>query len=493
MFEHLLWLKVSAHLSWWQWETLRKEENQPVYRHELQQLAAQILEDKPIPGNLPSLPKGAALPIEALYQQVIDSYSRKNLFFCSPYSRFGRSLVFKFSFDNCYIYGAKSEALFIQPLSVRDPQKVSHVFTVAITKAKENNELLQQLIRDSNIVPWLSTLDTREFDLGDGIRGATCLIVADWMALVIELDSERPSSKSPEAHTRWACDITRRYLIAEWFADPFRTHRFTRTIADFPNSALRSIPLHNRRYCWMHGITNMLNNLVKDLYKNVLRARSSKKADFRELMEQVFPNCLPKSNLMPCHAKAFIRDRHYLGFAQLFLGLEDTQISWPGRQPVLMKTSDAVSMVFDAIRAYHDFGYTQWPSQQAFAAIQEARTAVLAFYAALNLRLKPTTHYMTSHAIDLAIADGTAYWTLQEAIEHQNGVNKYDSKLTMKSTPVGDDGQTGWHQLLKRQQLRRDLIEKGHGTPEPDVNPQQASIQSDITRVRFIPAQFVRQ
>jgi hypothetical protein len=293
MFEHLLWLKVSAHLSWWQWETLRKEENHAVYRHELQQLATQILEDKPIPVNLPSLPKGAALPMEALFQQVVASYRQKNQFFCSPYSRFGRSLVFKFSFDNCYIYGTKSEALFIQPLSVRDPQKVSHVFTVAITKAKENNELLQQLIRDSNIIPWLSTLDRREFDIGDGIRGATCLIVADWMALVIELDSDRPNNKSLEAHTCWACGITRRYLIEGWFADPFRTHRATRTIADFPNSALRDIPLHTRRYCWMHGITNMLNNLIKDLYKNVLQTRSSRKAEFRDLMNRDFPNWTP--------------------------------------------------------------------------------------------------------------------------------------------------------------------------------------------------------
>jgi hypothetical protein len=42
---------------------------------------------------------------------------------------------------------------------------------------------------------------------------------------------------------------------------------------------------------------------------------------------------------------------------------------------------------------------------------------VLAVFAGMKWRMKPTVHYMTNEGLDFAIEDGTAYHTLNEGAE----------------------------------------------------------------------------
>jgi hypothetical protein len=125
---------------------------------------------------------------------------------------------------------------------------------------------------------------------------------------------------------------------------------------------------------------------------------------------------------------------------------------------------------------------------QEFRTLWHARQVFLGFFAGQELPLTPVLHCMTNEAVRFAWEDGTAYHTLQEAIEHANAVDKSDAKHTTHRAPAAGSGVTSWEQLLSNQLLRRHFAEQ---RAQPQALEQQTATSQQhcaITAVTSLPA-----
>ncbi len=368
-------------------------------------------------------------------------------------------VLWKFSFDNRYIFSHKNEGFFFQPLSVDDPQSPSHVITYAVAEERECNELLLLVHHLSGVNNFLAHFDQHHVVLDDCFHAFDFIICADWVGLIYELNGTPPNSAAPTAQPCWCCAITKQVLKLEWWENPFTEHHVRNDIDCFPRASLPSVPLHKRRYCWMHGVTRMLSHLIYLLYF-MLPTTGTKQKQFLQVVQKISPKWLPhpkKSALQAKQMKHFIRTDHAHHIVAIFDDLAPFPgIKWPLPERELNLSPRAqCDAVFDAARVYHDFASTEWHSQQAFTSLWQARTLLLGFLAANRKPLTPTFHYMTNEAVYFAAHDGTAYFTLQEAIEHQNHLDKLDVQHTTAAPVALSRFQSRWQQLLHYQALVR--------------------------------------
>jgi hypothetical protein len=116
-----------------------------------------------------------------------------------------------------------------------------------------------------------------------------------------------------------------------------------------------------------------------------------------------------------------------------------------------MSTTQAVGLLLDAVRCYHDFVYTPTPAESAFVSLKQAAIVYQAVFALFRKPLAPTGHFMCTHAIEFAESDRTAFHTLQEGAEHKNKIDIGYSKHTIGPNEEYQTGRSGWEQLLERQ------------------------------------------
>jgi hypothetical protein len=140
-----------------------------------------------------------------------------------------------------------------------------------------------------------------------------------------------------------------------------------------------------------------------------------------------------------------------------------------------MTTADAVGMLLDAIRCYHDFAYVPVPARSAFASLKLAAIAYQSVFAAFKKALAPTGHFMCTHAVEFAQIDGTAFHTLQEGTKHKNKIDISYSKHTIGPNHEYQTGRSGWQQLLERQVVLDRLLRE---------HPELDSSEREIAELR---------
>jgi hypothetical protein len=122
----------------------------------------------------------------------------------------------------------------------------------------------------------------------------------------------------------------------------------------------------------------------------------------------------------------------------------------------IRSTYQIVALLLDSANTYLEFAYTPFPSPYDFNILCIARHCILSIHALFGWRLAPTTHYMTNHAIMDVERDGTAYHTLQEAVEYGNKEDKHEARVTFKGSFKCSE-ETPWEHILNQQRLRLKL------------------------------------
>lgn len=95
-----------------------------------------------------------------------------------------------------------------------------------------------------------------------------------------------------------------------------------------------------------------------------------------------------------------------------------------------------------------------------FTALKHARDDILAIDFALEEALQPTTHYMTSHFVDFAEADGGVYHAVQEGDEHHHKDDRKDSWMAFTCDGSRYDDRSTLQMMLDAQELQRILIRR---------------------------------
>jgi hypothetical protein len=459
--ENLVSTKIFNHLTWKQWTSMRKQDKQPIHRNKMMKSIRGLLSSFHASSLQSQL--GAFLPLVPLCDQIFELYKQFNAIGLHPRKK-SSSLDLIVSLDNRRLLG-NNEAFHIRFYDVVDAQNSKHVQDFAIVVGKEDHELLTSVTNEVELNVFCSSYPSHFFtQFGMHLN---ILFTADWMALVAELNCTRPSTSNIFDVVCWACGATRHEITVAWMRNPFVLHEMVLEIDDWPNAALFELPLEQRRYDWMHGVANLLNNITHDLCEVVPRMKPGKKKEFQKVMSQCHPDWSSDSSLRPADVKKFLSLQLSNNIASLFDDEEVLEFKWPEQPRTLhLTTKQMVEMLLDAIRAYQQFAYTLHPTDEHFHIVWQARTVVLSVYWRYALPLKPTMHFMLNEALFLAWLDGTAYITLQEGAEHKNADDKEDKRNTMKNTLIATTGESCWEQMLNMQQLRRVLTSHGYASYE---------------------------
>jgi hypothetical protein len=480
--EILISTKTFNHLTWKQWTSMRKQDRKPIYRNRMMKKTRTLL--APIHASGLQFTAGAFLPLFTLCDQVYTLYKQFNAIGIHPKKKTS-ALDLIVSLDNRMLLG-KNEAFHIRYYDVVDAQNSKHVHDFAIAVGKENNELLTSVAEEVELNQFCSSYPTHfltQFGMDLNI-----LYTSDWMAIVAELNCIRPNTSNIFDVVCWACAATRHDITIAWLKTPFALHELILEINDWPDATLHELPLEQRRYDWMHGVTNLLNNITHDLIAEVPRMKPGKKKEFQKVMRRCHTDWTLESSLRPTDMKTFFSRHLDIDIASLYDDEVLLDIKWPEEvEEFQLTTKKIVEMLLDAVRAYKDFAYTLHPTNEDFHVLWQARTVILSVYWVYGFPLKPTMHFMLNEALCLAWLDGTAYITLQEGAEHKNADDKEDKRNTMKKTVIDTTGESCWEQMLNTQQLRRVLTSHGYAPPDYTLfSIDNYLIVTDITPIHSV-------
>jgi hypothetical protein len=159
--------------------------------------------------------------------------------------------------------------------------------------------------------------------------------------------------------------------------------------------------------------------------------------------------------------KEFFRRQLDATITRLFDSRQDT-LAIPQREApaIRISFSDAARRLLTACKCYFDFAYTRTPTLPDLTALKAARDNILAIDYALQAMQQPTTHYMTSHFIEFAEADGGAYHAVQEGAEHHHKDDRKDSWMAFTCTGSRYDDRNTLQMMLDFQELQRILIRR---------------------------------
>lgn len=244
-----------------------------------------------------------------------------------------------------------------------------------------------------------------------------------------------------------------------------------------------------RRYCWLHGVTRILSTTLSNLH-SLLDKKKLIGKEFKKICQEYqdsWEASGKSSALIAKIAKKMLRGCFVQDISNLFEKDAQIKLKWSNNPLEWTVTEQqAVLLVLDSIRIFHDFAYIKWPSDQAFEVLWQARNGLLAVYAVNEWELTPTIHFMLNEAIHFAKMDKTAYFSIQESIEHQNQVDKKDSKKTShSSTPLTN--LSSWQQMLNHQQLRRSISSKFTSIEQSLTNNYLLLSKTDIRSLEVLP------
>lgn len=434
------------------WHEMRVSSSQPIYRNQLGSLRSSLISHSH--SHELKIEKGAYVDFGECFNNIITTYTEYQAF--NPAPQQDKSLLWKLSWDNRYIWG-KNQAWTLSPLSVLHNQQSQHVHDIMIAKIPEHNLPFTRCVLESQMLDFFGDFSAQTLTYKGEEVYQDLILCTDWISMCCELDLTLPNTPNLHKVVCFKCAATKELLRTRWLDDPFQWHDNTLTITDFPNAAFDNISLDLRRYCWMHGCSNLLSNLLI-LCHNLLPARSPARTAFHTLIHRVCAHWHPTKALIPKQMKEFFQYQLHSSIPSIF----DTQhlhhLHWPCTPHTFVRSTSAiVAMALDSVQVYKDFAYTPKPTPEDFHSIHVARDCILSIHSHFKWRLAPTTHYLTNHAILEAEEDGTAYNTLQEGVEHKNQEDLHEAHVTMKGTYIYATHESSWEHMLNQQTLRSTL------------------------------------
>ena len=220
---HMLLDKEEMGLSWDRWNAHQKRSDSPVMRNRLQALSRRLLSDWP-----PAIPlqscSGAYLRPLDVFDKLVQQYCKQGLFFVSPSAPRQDVLLFKLAADNRPIFDRPNEALFMQPLSVRNPQSVGHVVTFCIAAVPEKDHVLDSVAVEVGLPELFRILGQRQVLYEDKLMRCDFVFTADWVTHVLELGIELPNASQSDSQTCWCCYVAFEERTNTWRRDPFEFH-----------------------------------------------------------------------------------------------------------------------------------------------------------------------------------------------------------------------------------------------------------------------------
>ena len=451
--EHLF-----SNLSWKQWEYMCKHHQQPIYRNEINSVRNIFLANHQ--SSALTSCTGAYLALNNFFEDILLTYIVCEAFGESPMQD-GLYLWFKFSWDNRQLLG-KNEAFSITPLNTTLPQSSIHVHNFCIAKCRERGQDLKPIVEEIGLNNFLSFFESKTCAYQGMEYFLRYIISADWMGLVSELCMAYPNTANLEIDVCWGCGANKIHLRGGYFDAPFEYFEPTQNISNFPNALLSSASILHRRYDWMHGVTNMLTNLLKDSFQIFLNNGGSKDT-FNAILEDCLDRRIhkggfkEKSSLTCREMKAFFHRKLHLSLPHIFNQpslQRKNPYPQPNNIPTLHSFADMLAFALDAIRYYCDLMYKPIPTPDEIQHLHITRTTILSFYAGNRWRLPPTTHFMTNEALYFIELDKTAHITLQEGVEHHNFDDMVQSTHTLQSAEHFLSHESNWQMLLNNQQLK---------------------------------------
>ena len=482
----LLATKTFAHTSTTKWREQRMNSSLPIHRSKLSSLRQELI----TPSLSHSLHShtGAYINLEPYFNDITTTYTSLNALYTSDVGV--KSWLWKLSWDNRYLWG-KNEAWNLSPLNVAHNQSPMHVHDIMIARIPERPTPFTNCVLESHIDKFFTDFDSRTIlHQGEEIY-QSLMLCSDWMAMCCELDCTLPNTPLLYKVVCFKCAATKELLRTTWLDDPFQWHDELLTIFDFPNAAFSTIPLSVRRYCWMHGVSNLISNSLINLH-DLLPARSAQCSQFHHLISTICKHWHPTKVLIPKQMKEFFALHLHKQLHPLYSQTQLYHLSWPVEPHSFMHTtSNVVAMLLDNVRVYYEFAYTHTPTDDDYCSLLVARDCILAVHALFKWRLAPTTHYLTNHAITDAQTDDTAYNTLQEGVKHKNKYDIAERTVTMQGCYIAPTHETPFEHMLNQQHLRLAFTYLGYApttyTPTPvQAHPSQIN-QTVVTPPRFAP------
>lgn len=333
---------------------------------------------------------------------------------------------------------------------------------------KETTENIRKVCNESELSSFLEHLLNTEVIIQTEKFQQDYFFSFDWPSMVAFLNCGRAGTRFEEEAVCPFCGADKQLLRHQWYEQPFKWYSTICHIGDFFEAANDTINLDKFRYCWMHGVANLLSNCLNRLYEvlPIHTGPTGTRGKFKQILNHVCPGWDNTTYLRPVEMKEFFHKELHKELADLYPSIQYHTIPWEGNVSKVDKTFQEIAiLLLDSVRVYYKFAYSAWPSDEDFLSLLIARRGVLAVHAAFKWDLKPTVHYMTNHAIIWAQQDKTAYHTLQEGVEHKHQVDAKDSQTTYKATS-SQTTKRAWEQILEKQELRRVLTECGYMPPQ---------------------------
>jgi hypothetical protein len=465
------------------WEAMRKDAHLPVYRNELQQVRHTLL--SPSLSHPLHNEKGAYLDLHAYFEEIVSTYLTQHAIFTTNIGT-AQSWKWKLSWDNRYLWG-KNEGWSLSPLNTLHLQSPQHVYNVMVAHIPERNIPFTNCVVESNMEDFFGDFENMIVSLNGEEIQQQLILNSDWMAMCCELDCTLPNTANLWKGVCWKCGSDKQILRHSWLEHPFKWYDELLTIHDFPNAALSVVPLSSRRYCWMHGISNLLSNCLTNCHA-LLPAKSSSRHQFHQTLFMILHNWKPTKALIPKQMKQFFHLKLHHTIPQAFSQHDLHHLPWLMEPHTFIRsTSNTIAMLLDSVRTYFEFAYMPLPSSQDFKLLNIARNCILSVHACFGWRLAPTTHYMTNHAIKDAERDGTAYHTLQEGVEHGNQEDKHEARVTFKGSYYGEMNETAWEHMLNQQRLKLKLTSLDYAPPPYSLEPIGPSFEIEHSKVLKVP------
>src|SRR5271163_554559 len=121
----------------------------------------------------------------------------------------------------------------------------------------------------------------------------------------------------------WGCEINKTYLQFRYLDAPFEYFEPITNTSKFSTSFLSSVPILNRRYDCIYGVTNLLTNITKLCLKEYLVV-GGKREDFNETLDDCFNRHIhksgfkEKSSFICQEMKAFFKHKLHSLLSQFF-------------------------------------------------------------------------------------------------------------------------------------------------------------------------------
>jgi hypothetical protein len=450
VLEGFLRSRVMAHMSWKEWTDHQRARSEPVLLHRLLALQTDLLTVFGEYSCLVHAWRGAYFPLIPLILRVI----------CSELER-GKiewpadgalSLRMKVSVDGRKLRTNANVAWFISFVESVDAQSNLGHYTFAIADMHEPQLASDGVWAEIGLDEALRTLRTGPLQLGPLVLLIDPFVCADWKCLTYLIGFSPANSGSSARVCGW-CHVDKSFLKHRWLKE----YAFLAHPVDDQNQVkeIPSLPIWCVRYCAMHGCNRLLDNHLRILQEH------TSKAALKDIVREVSPHWGKDGALHPLQMKQFYRRQLDATVARLF-GNSQRTLTLPQREapPIQISLSDAAQRLLQACKCYFNFAYTRTPTPADFTALKVARDNILAIDFALRAPQQPTTHYMTSHFVDFAVADGGAYHSVQEGAEHHHKDDRKDSWMAFTCSGSRYDDRSTLQMMLDNQELQRILIRR---------------------------------